>query len=111
MLNSFHEFVVLIDSKGGFAMRHLRYFYLPETISTPSVLPVTRTRDDWYVPSKEGIREETEPVVEVVNHKRIKINKVTKTILIVLGVAAFLVLSYYFYRDFLNPNLYNYKIY
>lgn len=67
-------------------------------------------RDDCFVPTKEGLKEETEPVVEVMNHRREKAKKTIKTILIILGVVTLVVLGYYLFKDFLEPNFYNYKI-
>ena len=64
-------------------------------------------RDDGFVPT-EGVIEEIEPVVEVVNRRREKVRKVTKTVFIVLGVSIFIMLGYYFFRDFLKPNFYSY---
>lgn len=65
-------------------------------------------RDECFVPTKEGVKEE--PIVEVMNPRRAQATKVVKTILIVLGVAIFIMLGYYIFSDFLEPNFYNYKI-
>ena len=78
---------------------------LPVDFFNPNVQRTTMLeRDDWFVPLKEGFREEKEPVVEVMNRRRDKVKRVVKTILIVLGVAAFIVLGYYFFKDFFEPN-------
>lgn len=79
-------------------------FKLPVDFFNPGPHKTTMfERDDWFVPIKEGLKEDTEPIVEVTNHRRDKVKKVIKTILVILGVAVFVVLGYYFFKDFLEP--------
>ena len=66
-------------------------------------------RDECFVPTKESVKEE--PIAEIMNPRGAKVKKVVKTILVVLGVVAFLALGYYCFRDFLAPNFHGYKIY
>ena len=76
---------------------------LPESFFNPSVQPVSlMERDDWFVPVGEGLKEEKAPTIQDISPRHEKVKKVIKTILIILGVAAFLVLGYYFYRDFME---------
>ncbi len=85
---------------------------LPVDFFNPSPQRTTMLeRNDWFIPIGEGPKEEKELTVKELYARHDKVKKVIKAILIVLGAAAFVVLGYYFFRDYTDltpPKYFNY---
>ena len=93
-------------------MKYQQKFSVPMDGLDPRVRKTTALeRGDWFAPVGPGPKEEKDPTIQDFGTKTHKTKKVIKTILQVIGIANFLVLGYYFLREFFEPNFYNYKIY
>lgn len=79
---------------------------VPVDFLNPRVQKTTSLeRDDWFVPVGAEVKEEKEPIIQDFSVQHDKTKKVIKTILLVIGIAVFIVLGYYFFRDWtVGPN-------
>ena len=78
-------------------------FKVPVDFLNPRVQKTTsHERDDWFVPVGAEVKEDKDPSVQDFTTENGKVKKVIKTILLVVGIAVFIVLGYYFVKDFLE---------
>ena len=90
-------------------------FKMPVDFLNPRVQKTTSNeRDDWFVPVGAEIKEEKDPTVYDFERGNNKAKKIIKVIALVIGLAIFIVLGYYFVKDiitapvnpFKSPGLY-----
>ncbi len=69
----------------------------------PNIQKITpMEHGNWFAFKEDVDLESTEIDLKFQNEKTVKIKKVLKIVLILLGIAVFLVLGYYFVKDFLD---------
>ena len=72
--------------------------------------PITKKEQgNWFAPKPDVDLESTEIDLKFKNEKIVKIKKVLKIVLILLGIAVLLVSGYYFYKDFLGIDFSKFK--